>query len=805
MLYRELRSYNDTLIPYLRSIEVRRRNQSMNFTNLRVLEVGGDPAVAFCGLQLARWGAEVTVDGRSIGDLQRLAPLFNGVSLTWKYLTTNKVILDDVPIDVVATADVLLTDLDRSALQAKGIHVGADTIFHRVVPFARGGSYTDRPGAPILFEAASGFLSINGEPNREPLRMPANLIPYIAGSHACVATLAALFKRLRTGNVESIETAQLDAIATTVPFVRSEYQNRPERRHGGPATGVKLYSIGDGKVSGNLSDASTFAGLCAELGIDEAVVPLEFRTPAGRADHSKLDAFLLSRSAHADAEAVFEGVLNRGVQRFGLFLKLKQLFTNRQLKALSYFKPVDDHDLGTLQWPGLPARVDGLDPPETGPARHVKRFRWGKERLPSKRSGGSLTPLAGVRVIDFTQAWIGPYATMLLADFGADVIKVESHRRVDVWRNWRGELPARGLVSEDAHPLNISPNFNSTNRNKREIAIDLNNVNARPVVRDLVASADLVMSNFTPRVMQKFNLDFDSLRAIKRDIVNVVWSGYGDVGPYRDYKANGATIEAICGWDALFGYRDREPMVMGFYQTDAFTGLHMAITALIALINRDLTHEAQNVRGSMIEAAIGYIGEEVLAAGLGHPTKRLGNRHPNFAPYGVFETADVDQWVAIACCTDADWLHLKRVLGLDTSTFDSTDARLAHVDELEELVNRWTRRQSKRKIVEVLRHASVPAAAVVDSLEVLSDEEFQRRGWFQRQFHADIGDHWQGGFAWRFSNSQLTARLPSPRLGEHTTEILKSLGYSDMRIAALFDEDAVGCVLNRSDVRTIDT
>lgn len=401
--------------------------------------------------------------------------------------------------------------------------------------------------------------------------------------------------------------------------------------------------------------------------------------------------------------------------------------------------------------------------------------------------------------MDFTQAWIGPFATMMLADLGADVIKIESHKRVDVWRNWRGSLPDGCVQNAHAHAYNISPNFNGTNRNKREVAIDLNQRDGVAVAKDLIASADVVMSNFTPRVMSKFGLDFDSIREVKPDIVNVCWSGYGEVGPYRDYKANGATIEAMSGWDALFGYRDDTPMVMGFYQTDAFTGLQMAACTLIGVINRDLTGEAQNVRGSMLESAIGYIGEEIIAAGAGRALERWGNRNPNFAPHGIFPTIESDRWVAIVCRNDDEWRRLKTLIRLESDEFDVRTERLRRVSEIEALVSAWTRTRSRDEASETLREFGIPAVAVVDCLEILDHPEFTRRNWFQKQFHPDVRGMWYGGFAWRFSKSKLSTDRPPPRLGEHSEEVLSDLGYSTDRINELFADDTVGCVLTRSE------
>ena len=770
----------------------------MTLEHLRVLELGDDPAVSFCSLQLARWGAQVAVGASFLGDLPNRSPKLEGVSLLWQYLSANKTIVEEGLAELAANADVIVTNCDRDTLIECGIEPGPTTIFHRLTPFSLDGTLRELEDLPILLEAASGFLVSNGEPDREPARMPGNIVSYVVGAHACVATLAAVHKQIYTGEVESIETCQLDALTTTVPFVRSQYVERAEERHGGPTTGVRLYPIGDGKISGNLLDPETFSLVLAELGIREEEVPASLHSPTQRRDQTKLSSFLVDRSKQADSEQVFEGVMKRGAPRFGLFQSPRDLLKNRQVASLDSLKSIVDKSLGTLTYPGLPASISAVKPPDLQLSRSTRKHHWVGERLPVRTGLKARRPLEGIRIVDFTQAWIGPFATMMLADLGADVIKVESHKRVDVWRNWRGSLPEGCVRNADAHEFNISPNFNSTNRNKREIAIDLNQRDGVAVAKDLIASADVVMSNFTPRVMRKFGLDFDSVREVKSDIVYVCWSGYGDVGPYRDYRANGATIEAMAGWDAMFGYHDGDPIVMGFYQTDAFTGLQMAACTLLAVINRALTGEAQHVRGSMLESAIGYIGEEIINAGLGLPLKRWGNRHPDFAPHGVFHTNEPDQWVAIVCRSDEEWSRMKSVIGCDSREFDSGLERLNRVDEVEGLVTAWTRTRSRWEVAANLRAAGLSAVAVVDSLEVIDQSEFTGRNWFQQQRHADVRDIWHSGFAWRFSASKLSADFPSPRLGEHSEEILASLGYSADRIEELFSDDTIGCVLGRS-------
>ena len=748
---------------------------------LRVLQVGADPSVAYCGLQFALWGADVAVF--------RIPGETHNDDLTERYLSANKrLIMDAAEAD---GSDILLTAQSTAALDGLGIEHD-DAIVSRIVPYAENGVLDGTPSVPLLLEAASGYLSLNGSPDREPLRAPANLVPYLVGASAFGATLAAVHKRLATGEVERVVTSGLDVLASMTPFLRSQLAGRAEGRHGGPATGVRLFPVGDGKVSVNLADESTFTMALGVLGIDRAAVPAALDTPAGRRDDpAALGEFLRSNSEGRSAEAFFKAMIDLGAPRIGLFQEPRALIRNEHMRATGYFRTLDDPEHGATAYPGMPAAMSRIDPPPLESMRN-SGDGWQAADIMSGRHRSRRRPLEGVRIIDFTQAWIGPFATMMLADLGADVVKVESHRRPDIWRNSR---PANRLRNPNAHPFNTSANFASTNRNKRGIAVDLNDERGRDVARELIRTADVVTSNFTPRVMRKFGLDHTALASVKSDIITVSWSGYGDSGPYADYKANGATIEAMAGWDALFGYADGDPMVLGFYQMDAITGLKMAACTLLALVHRDLTGEGQEAVGSMIAAAVPFIGEEVMRAGFTGSNTRWGNRHPAMVPHGVYPVEGDDQWIALACRDDDDWRRLARLIGMAADTLPSRSARRAAENEIDTRIAAWSRCRSRATALAEAVEAGVPAAPVLDVLEILDYPEFAAREWFPQLHHPDLGPLRYGGFPWTFAHAELAAERPPPRLGEHTSEVLVEIGLDVSEIDALYRDDVVGTVL----------
>ena len=251
-------------------------------------------------------------------------------------------------------------------------------------------------------------------------------------------------------------------------------------------------------------------------------------------------------------------------------------------------------------------------------------------------------------MVDFTHAWLGPYATALLADLGAEVIKVEGPRRPDLWRHeTRWNMP---IAAPDAHPLNIRANFHMTNRNKRNVSLALDTDEGRALALELIARADLVLENFRPRVLENLRLTHAEMRAVNPQVTLVSFSGFGSGGPYSNYRANGGSTEGNAGWDMLLGYPGEAPQLLGTMQADPICGAQMAAVGLAALW-RQVSEGggAVHVEGSMFEAAVGYIEEHALFASAGcGPVARNGNRHPGQAPHECFACQGEDEWIAIS-------------------------------------------------------------------------------------------------------------------------------------------------------------
>ena len=794
-------------------------------SHLNVAEICDDIAGATCGRQFAMWGATVVaIEPEEGSELRRAAPVFNvgseQVSLTWEYLGSNKrsVALDAQAVEFLGKADVVITDWSTSRLARAGIDL--EELAHNAIvlvlsSFGGSGPYRDYQATDLVLQALSGFMALNGLPDREPLKAAGTMPTQSVGVNAFIAGLAGLVERDRSGIGQVVEVSAFEAIASLTPLLRAEYSGLDDMRQGSPISGTFMFACVDGYISLNPSASRNWDDLLVALGVDLAALPVGLQ---GTVTGTVARRFVESRTTSRSAPELFL-LLNELRIACGHAKGATALLRDEHLADRGFFAVVDHPRLGKVRFPGPPARMSAtpveLPVPAPGIPGEGEKSKHVRKATALRSTQGSMEPpLTGVRVLDLTAAWLGPYATMLLADLGADVIKVESHHRPDVWRgaseprhapvsgppNW-----ASHPVNPKAHPWNVNANFNSVNRNKRAIALDLTTTDGRELLLQLAENADLVLENFTPRVMDNFGLSYERLREVNPRIVMASFSGFGSSGRYRDFRANGATTDTTCGWAALTGYAGGPPTMMGVMEADPTTGLQLAATAMAALVYARETGIGQRIDGSMFETCIGYVGEELLLTEVsGTDTARRGNRHQLMAPHGVFSCLGSDQWVAISVRNDAEWQGLVSVLGdgagLRSPLFSTAQSRLANVEKLENALGDVTRRLSARQVMEALQGAGVPAGVVQNYTDVLRDPQLNARAWFQPITHPDMGTHRHNGFPWRFTRTPAVVHRHSPRVGEDSETVLRDeLQVTPERLANLFQSGVTGTVFARTD------
>jgi crotonobetainyl-CoA:carnitine CoA-transferase CaiB-like acyl-CoA transferase len=393
-------------------------------------------------------------------------------------------------------------------------------------------------------------------------------------------------------------------------------------------------------------------------------------------------------------------------------------------------------------------------------------------------------------VVDCTAWWAGPSATQALALLGADVVKVESVTRPDLMR-YTAAKPA----SEDGW-WEWGPMFHAANAGKRGITLDLGHPEGVDVFERLVATADLLVENYTPRVMDQFGLGWDRLHEVNPELIMVRMPAFGLDGPWRDNTGFAQTMESISGMAWLTGFADGPPVLVRG-ACDPLAGMHAVIAALLALGHRDRHGGGHLVESVMVEAALNAAAEQVIEHSVsGIVLGRNGNRGPGAAPQGLYPCAGSDRWLALAVADDTHWDALRAVLGepawADDPRLRTAGGRRAAHDLIDDELRSWTKDRDADELAELLARAGVPAGVVIPAREVVDNPQIRHRGLFEPERHPLTGDHELPTLPFRFSRVPAWLRRPSPSLGEHNHEVLTELGLAPDEIAALGERGVIG-------------
>ena len=394
------------------------------------------------------------------------------------------------------------------------------------------------------------------------------------------------------------------------------------------------------------------------------------------------------------------------------------------------------------------------------------------------------TSLKGLRVIDLTRVVAGPYSTTILADLGADVIKIERPGTGDDSRGW-----GPPFVGE------VSSYFLGLNRGRRSIAIDMQTPEGVKIVRDLVAHADIVVESFRPGVMERLGLGYESLRELNPGLIYCAVSAFGQTGPYKDRPGYDLMISALGGLMGVTGTPDGEPVKTGVALIDVSTGLHAAIGMLAALHHRTLTGEGQRVDASLLSTELAIlinVASEYLIGG--SIAKPQGSGHANVSPYQAFPTAD--GWVLMGSPNDKLFRVTCDALGQpawkDDPRFLTNGDRVRHKPELVGMISTITRTKPTQHWVDLLSSIGAPVAPINTMDKVFEDPQVQHLDQVAELEHPLYGKHRVVTSGLRLSETPPVVGRPAPRLGEHTVEILTTeLGLSGDVVDALINRGIV--------------
>ncbi len=409
---------------------------------------------------------------------------------------------------------------------------------------------------------------------------------------------------------------------------------------------------------------------------------------------------------------------------------------------------------------------------------------------------GAGGPLQGIRVVEMGQLIAIPFAMKLLADMGAQVIRLESTGRLESYRS-------DSVYQNETHGefWNRGANFYEQNRNKIGITLNLRHPGGQELLRRLIAISDVFAENFTPRVIRNFGLGYSDLRRIKPDIIMVSSTGYGFSGPWANFGATGPATEGASGLAYITGYQGGPPVMAEIPYVDYTAGEHTVFAVMTALISRLRTGEGQFIDVSQTQAAASTIPEALLDfSANGRMPTRVGNADPAMSPHGCYPCAGEDRWIVIAVSTDSEWLKLCDVLSrrdwAEDARFSSILGRLQHREELDVMLAEATVPWNGHRLMTALQAAGVPAGAVLDSKDLLFDPHLK-----ERRFYEVVRHHPSTGMPplpyasrpWKMSETPAVSPKAAPLMGEHNGFVLRELlGLTAEEVNRMEGEGIIG-------------
>lgn len=781
---------------------------------IRILDLA-DEAGAYCPKLLADMGADViAVEPPGGRVMRRIAPFHGGRAgpnrsrFFWYYNTSKRGVTLDLDsssdrqqfVRLAATADVIVETFPPGHLDSLGLGYAALSAHHprltlvSITPFGQAGPSRAWRGSDLIGQASGGMVYVNGCEDAAPLQGLGLQAYHSASTYAAIGILLALRAREHSGRGQWVDVSVQECVAAMLEHASGFFhQDGTIATRSGAlhwSRDFHLCRCRDGHVVlSTLCDWTSLVewlradGKAQDL-VDTAWEDFNYR----RAHCHHLFAVL---DEWAAGYAVADLVERAQLLRFpwAPVLGPERLQHNAQLLDRKFFVPVSHPELGKdVLYPGAPYlfsktpwRIQRRPPlvGEHSAGIFAELQGSGLRPLPvsplaaeavdlpdSRRS-----TLQGVRVIDFSWVIAGPVATRILADHGAEVIKIERRDALD-FGSRRGGLTG------------------NLNRGKQSVVLDMNDWRGVELARALVATADVVVDNFSARVMRNWGLDYDHLRRLKPDIIALNMSGFGQTGPQRDYVSYGPTLQALAGYTSLMRHPGAAPAGWGFSYSDMAAGCSGALALLMALWHRQRTGEGQCIDLSQFENLVVLLGPlllNILADDRGAVPVANASQELPAAPHGVYRCGDApedgpgrDRWCAVAVFGAEDWSRFRQVLGdpawASDQRFATACARATHRDALDAHIADWTRGRVAEEVVCSLQRAGIAAGLVANAADLCGrDRHLQARGNWTKVRTAEGESVEFDGIPVRLSATPGQVRSAGPRLGEHTDAVLQRL------------------------------
>lgn len=763
------------------------KSEAFPLGGIRVLELAGGTCAATAGKILTETGAEVMLveppggaalrQWRASAELDGgdpLAPGDTGALFNCLHASKQGTTLD-LSTDpdraafeaLLAQADLLLEDgqlasVGLSAQELLAKHPQLSII--SISDWGDKGPWSGRPATEFTLQAEVGATAYRGYPDRAPFAAGGHIGDHICGVFAAVAAMAAL--RMPPGR--RVEVSRFEAMLLSFqPYQYLHGQLEPDTPMPASVDVPSIEPANDGWVGLCTITEKQWRSFAEMIGRPDLGEDPTLRTGFMRFQHIDRvqPAIHAWTQRHSVAQIIEEAERRRipvaPVGDGATVLDMAQFVARK-----SFWRHPDQH-----QQPRPPYRLGKgrLRRPGTAPRRGSQSTDWTpRDKAPQR---DATLPMQGLRVLDLTAFWAGPVAGACFALFGAEVIKVESTQHPD------GMRFAAGFFPKDKPLWECSPITHGANTGKLGITLDLNDSRGLAAIKKLIAKCDVVIENFSPRVMQQFGLDWTQISALNPEAVMVRMPAFGLEGPWRHRTGFAMTIEQVSGLAWQTGYPDRSPVVPRGC-VDPLGGMHAVIATLAALRLRDGGAGGQLVEVALAEAGLYAVSEQIAEyTAYGSRLGRHGNRSPHAVPQGVF-SCRAGAEIAVAVETDAQWQALARLLGkgfAEAVALANRAGRRAEETRIETAVAQWCASQDAAEALDTLLAAGVPAAVLRNVRELQHHPQLRANGFFTRLQHAVAGELDYPNFPFQFDGQRFPLRTPAPMLGEHNAQVLGEL------------------------------
>ncbi len=637
-------------------------------------------------------------------------------------------------------------------------------------------------------------------PELPPLKYFGAQAEFHSGIHAAMTALAALRYRTGSGVGQAIEMCEQECMATMLDLslVWYTYGHLQTSRLGFSVIGPGgTHQCADGMLQITCAEEDQWHRMVELMGNPDWAGEEIFknRTLRGR----NIDALRSLIEQWTGSRKVNELVSQLQARRVPAapLSRPSDLYRDEQLKAREFFRPLPPRDPASPQIlaPGVPFKSTNMGWSMSHPAPRLDEHREEILRELSARSAAkgdtprapqrqSLGPLHGVRVLDFTWVWAGPFCTYQLARMGAEVIRIETAKHPCV---------SRLFVYADGKPgLNRGGSYNEKNHNKLSVQLNLEKPEAVEIVRQLARHCDIAAENFAPGVIDRLGVGYQSLCAVRPDLIMISLAGYGQTGPFRNFVSYGPIVTAHGAMHTLTTYPGDHPRSLGVGYGDPVVGIFGAWALIAALLHRDRTGRGQYIDLSNLEALEMMMPEALLEYAMnGRDLPAMGNRDSYMTPHNCYKTSgDAESWVAIAVGTEEEWRALCDAMGppsmADDPRFATAPARKRHEDELDRIISAWTSSRDRWEITELLQRAGVAAIPTFTNKDLATDRHLRERGFLVDLDHPEVGMRTYAGVPWTMSLTPCKLNRASPCLGQDTDEVLtRLLGYTPQHLADL--------------------